>query len=281
MISSSVRAAAVMFLCVALGAATALAGGLEASLPFYTIDWTGTLQRVPVSLDEAFDVVEAELISRGIPPADLEEIRGEVEVVFDEVEQTLEGLPLLLPIPLLGGGIEFSLPVPFISGLRLSGGVLNDLLIRRLAEVAGEPIPQPLFEATFDADTVSGSVSADAAFSTWMTSAEVVSRFDALFAAMSVAVGIDWIQGAIVPSVELDVPPDWAATASDALTALHLDELSWATFAVHGALGVEVGLPFLRVYGQVRFLLPVNERVGWWQLRAGRYAGALGMVIRF
>ena len=281
MISTSVRTAAVMVLCVALGTATALAGGLEASLPFYTIDWTGTLQRVPVSLDAAFSVVEAELIARGIPPADLDEVRGEVEAVLDEIEETMEGLPLLLPVPLMGAGIEFSLPIPFISGLRLSGGVLNDLLIRRLAAVAGEPISEPLIDAAFDADTVSGRVTADAAFSTWMASAEVVSRFDALFAAMSVAVGVDWIQGAIVPSVEFDVPPDWAATASGALAELHLDDLSWSTFAVHGALGVEIGLPFLRVYGQVRFLLPVNERVGWWQLRAGRYAGALGMVIRF
>ena len=281
MISASVRLAAVMVLCLVLGTATVLAGGLEASLPFYTIDWTGTLERVPVALDTAFGVIEDELLDRGIPPADLEEVRGEVDAVFEAIEETLEGLPLLLPVPLLGGGIEFSLPIPLISGLRLSGGALNDVLIRRLMDVAGEPIPEPLIDATFEADTVSGSVTADVAFSTWMASAEIVSRFDALFAALSLAVGVDWIQGAIAPSVDLDVPPDWSATASEALAALHLEALSWSTFAVHGALGVELGLPFLRVYGQVRFLLPVNERVGWWQLRAGRYAGALGMVIRF
>ena len=281
MISASVRTTAVVFLCVTLSAAAGFAGGLEASLPFYTIDWTGTLERVPVALDAAFGVIEDELLDRGIPPADLDEVRGEVEAAFDEVEATLEGLPLLLPVPLLGGGIEFSLPIPFISGLRLSGGALNDLLVRRLIEVAGETIPVPLFEATFDADTVSGSVTADAAFSTWMASADVVSRFDALFAAMSVAVGVDWIQGSIAPSVDLEIPPDWTATATDALEELHLEALSWTSFGVHGALGVELGLPFLRVYGHVRFRLPVSERVGWWQLRAGRYAGALGMVIRF
>ena len=281
MISSPVRAVATLLLCLTLGAVTVSAGGLEFGLPFYTIDLTGTLARVPVSLDTAFGVIEAELIAQGIPLGDLEQIRSEVVAVFDEIEVAADGLPPLVPVPLLGGGIEFSLPIPFVSGLRLSGGLLNDLVIRRLADAASLPIPQPLLDASFEFDAVSGGATADAGFSTWMFSAEVVSRFDALFAATNVAVGVDWIHGEISPVVELDLPPDWVAPVSDALAELHLDELAWSTFAVHGAVGLELGLPFLRFYADVRFLLPISERVGWWNLRTGQYTGALGMVIRF
>ena len=177
--------------------------------------------------------------------------------------------------------IEVSLPLILIDGLRFTGGLLNENLIRGIAQLAGAEIPEPLFQAEFDSPEFTGAATLDVALSSWMLSTDLVKRFDALIFALTLGAGVDLIGGEIRPIVDLDVPTEFEDEAAATLAALRLDELTWSTFAVHGVIGFEIGPPFLRLYGDVRFLLPLSESASWWNLRAAGWAAVLGVVIRF
>ena len=71
------------------------------------------------------------------------------------------------------------------------------------------------------------------------------------------------------------------AALADALAALRIDEFAWSVFAAHATIGFEVGLPFLRLYGDVRFLLPLSHGESWWGVQVGGFAGLLGFAILF
>jgi len=225
--------------------------------------------------------VEGALIDLGVPPAGLDELRDRIDETLDQVDDFAQTLPPLLPIPLLGGTVEISLPLIVVDSLRLTGGLLSDGLLRGVVRLAGADIPQPLFDVTFDSEGFAGQATIDIAFSSWMLSTDVVKRFDVLVLALTLGGGIDLVQGEIRPLVDLDVPSEFEDGAAGALAALHLDELAWSAFAVHGVIGFELGPPFLRIYGDVRFLLPLSEAADWWDLRLGGLAAVLGVVIRF
>jgi len=159
--------------------------------------------------------------------------------------------------------------------------LLNEGLVRDLADLAGTEIPEPLFQADFDSPEFAGSATIDVAFSSWMLSTDVVKRLDALVLALTLGAGVDLIRGEIRPVVNLDIPPTYEDDIAAVLAALHLDELAWSTFAVHGVIGFEIGPPFLRLYGDVRLLLPLSELASWWDLRAAGWAAVLGVVIQF
>lgn len=262
-------------------AGTALAGGITFGVPICTLDVSGALDRVPIAVEDAFTAVEGVLIDLGVPPADLDEIQGRVDETLDQLDDLAQTVPPLLPVPLLGGTIEISLPLIVVDSLRFTGGLLTDGLLRGVAQLAGTEIPQPLFDAEFDSGGFSGAATIDVAFSSWMLSTDVVKRFDLLVLALTLGAGIDLMRGEIDPLVDIDVPPELEDGVTDGLAALRLDELAWSTFAVHGVVGLEIGPPFLRIYGDVRFLLPVSNTANWWDLRAGGLAGVLGVVVRF
>jgi hypothetical protein len=268
--------------CGALIHATmAAAGGVTFGVPIYTLDLSDTLDRIPIAVDGAFTALEGALIDFGIPPADLNEIRDRIDETLEQIDDFARTFPPLLPVPLLGGTIEISLPLIVIDGLRFTGGLLSDGLLRGVASLAGTEIPQPLFDAAFDSEGFSGAATIDVAFSSWMLSTDVVKRFDLLILAFTFGGGVDLLRGQIQPLVDLDVPSEFEDDVAGALAALHLDELTWSTFAVHGVIGLEIGPPFLRIYGDVRFLLPLSKAANWWGLRSGGLAAVLGVVIRF
>jgi hypothetical protein len=275
------RVSAATICGILIHAASAVAGGVTFGVPVYVLDLSGTLDRIPIAVEGAFAAVEGALIDLGVPPADLDEIRDRIDETLDQVDGFAQTFPPLLPVPLLGGTIEISLPLIVVDSLRFTGGVLSDGLLRGVARLAGTEIPQPLLDATFDSGGFSGTATIDAAFSSWMLSTDVVKRFDVLVLALTLGGGIDLMRGEIRPLVDLEVPAQFEDGVAGALAALHLDELTWSTFAVHGVVGLEIGPPFLRIYGDVRFLLPLSEAASWWDLRLGGLAAVLGVVIRF
>jgi hypothetical protein len=168
-----------------------------------------------------------------------------------------------------------------IDGIRVSGGWLSDGLVRSVAGLAGLEIPQPLVDFDFEIGEETGNVLADVEFSAWMLSTEVVKRLDLLVLAFDFGVGLDLTGGEITPRVSYDLPAGMAEGVDAALAALRLDELSWSELAVHGMIGFELGPPFLRIYGDVRWRIPLSQQEGWWGLRPGPVSALLGFVIRF
>jgi hypothetical protein len=275
------RAAAVS-VCVLVGFTTAaLAGGITVGVPIHALDASAAFERVPIAVDAAFVEIEAALLDLGVPPEALGEIRLRIDESLDQIDAFAQTLPASLPVPLLGGTVEVPLPFVVVDGLRFTGGLLSDGVIRGIARLAGTEIPQPLIDESFEAGGFAGAATIDVALTTWMVSADVVKRLDALVLALTLGGGIDWIGGRIQPLVDLTVPAEIEAAADGALAALHVDDLAWSTLAVHGVVGLEIGPPFLRLYGELRCLLPLSERTGWWGLRSGGWAAVLGMVIRF
>lgn len=266
---------------ILIHAAVAVAGGVTFGVPITTLDVSGALDRVPIAVDAAFAELEEALIDSGLSQADLDEIRDRIDESLEQVDDLAEALPPFLPVPMLGGTIEISLPLVLIDGLRFTGGLLNEGLVRSAARLAGTEIPEPLFEISFDSPEFTGAATIDVALSSWMLSTDVVKRFDALVLALTLGGGIDLIGGEIRPLVDLDVPPGFEDDVAGALAALHIDGMTWSTFAVHGVIGLEIGPPFLRIYGDLRFLLPLSAGAGWWDLRSGGLAAVLGLVIRF
>jgi len=278
---SRFRATAVAICIALLYAAAAHAGGVTFGIPIATVDLGGAIDRLPIAADGALTAVEPTLIDLGLSPADLVEVRERVDESIEQIEAMAATLPPLVPLPMLGGAIEISLPLVVVDGLRIGAGWLSDQFLRGVLELAGVEVPDPLFDGTFDWDGGSATATIDATFSAWMLSTDLIKRFDLIVLALSFGGGIDWVGGVIRPDVEFDVPAAYRDAVDGALAALHLDELTWSTFAMHGVVGLEIGPPFLRIYGDLRFLLPLSAGEEWWTLRAGGVAAVLGLVIRF
>ncbi len=278
---TALATAAVLLGLCAVGVAVH-ASGVYLGLEAYTLDMTGTWIQVPVALSAAFGELEAMLSDQGVSAEELAEISADFDAAIADVEAALTDLPTLVPVPLLALGVELPLPWVVIDGVRLSVGFLDDRLVRGVASgVAGVEIPEPLLDETIDVGDDTASLTVDIAFSTWMISIDAVKRLDLVFLGADFFLGADVLWGSVTPSVEVDVPEGWDDGVDAALEALHLDEISWSAFGLHAGIGFELGLPFLRLYAEGRFVLPIGRAVGWWNLHAGELAGVLGMVIRF
>jgi len=269
-------------MCALVGSTGAvLAGGITLGVPIHALDASAAFERVPAAVGAAFAEIEGALLDLGVPAEALGEIQLRIDESLAQIDAFARTLPPFLPVPLLGGTFEVSLPLVVVDALRLTGGLLNDGLIRGIARLAGTEIPQPLIDESFEADGFAGGATIDVALTTWMLSADAVKRLDALVLALTLGAGVDWVGGRIRPLIDLEVPAEIESAAGDALAALHIDDLAWSTLAVHGVVGLEIGPPFLRLYGEVRYLLPLSERTGWWGLRSGGWAAVVGMVMRF
>jgi len=275
------RAIAVAVCLTMVGTLHAIAGGLYGVTPFYTLDLSETFERLSIAGENAFSAMESLLSDLGVPPAELAAIHDEFSEVMLGIKSQTAQFPAILPVPLLGAGIELRLPLVLIDAVRLSGGFLTDALIRSGAQLASLEIPDPLVDAAFEFGTYSGSVVADLAFSSWMLSTEAVKRFDLLVMALDLGAGVDLIHGRVDVPIGLDVPVHLESGMADAIDALHLDGLHWSSFAIHGTLGFEIGLPFLRLYGDIRWLIPVGQTEEWWGIHVAPIAGMIGFVIRF
>jgi hypothetical protein len=281
MTSRRALAAAGVFLALGLASAGARAGGFDVGCEIVSVNVTETLTRVPAAFQGAFDEILAMLADQGVPPAELATIEADFDSSLADLNASLVTFPTLLPLPLLGGGIAFSLPLVVIDSVRLSGGIMNGAIVRGLAGMGGVEIPDPLFqeEVVLEGETASFTVDADV--SAWALSVEVVKRLDVLVAALNLSAGVDFLGGSATIQVDRQLPPEWIGGVDAALGAMHLDGVRWSAVAGHLGLGLEVGFPFLRLYADVRLLQPFVQNSGWWDLRVGGLAGTVGVVIRF
>ena len=257
------------------------AGGLYFGLPAFTLDLSTALTQFPVAVNGAFGELEAIFIDLGVPPAELGEIRVQFDDALTGIEEFTSEFPAWVPVPLIGGGIEFGLPLRIIDGIRVSGGLLSESLVRSISGMAGFEIPQPLADVDLDIGEYSGNVTADLEFSAWALSTEVVKRLDLLILALNFGAGLDLIGGAILPQISYDLPTEMTDGVAAALDALHLNELAWSAFSAHAMVGFELGPPFLRLYSDVRWMLPLSQAEEWWGIRLGPVSALLGLVIRF
>lgn len=261
---------------------TAAAGGLYLAVPIVSLDLTSAWSRVPLAAESAFDLLLASLVDAGIPPGDLFGIEQGFDDILSDIEEVADTGPPWIPLPLLGGGLEFRLPFVVIDGLRFSGGLMTDRMIRSLAGALGQEVPRPLVDVEIGIGSDTARLTADVAFSAWAMSTEVVKRLDLLVFAVNLGAGVGVMGGRISPTVgHTGLPTVVVPGVENALAALHLDEMTWSAFTVHGMIGLELGLPFLRLYGDVRWALPLSVRDSWWGLRPGPITAMMGLVIRF
>lgn len=278
---SSLLVALALSLVLAIGGTSGRAAGFSLEGGVYALDVAAAFARAPAALDAAFAVIRDEMETRGVPPSE----QSRVEEVFDRIatdmSTNLEALPNIAPVPWVGASLEVPLSLPIVDGVRIQLGFLTDSLIRAAAALAGTSIPAPLFEGSIEIDGDQVSARGDWGLATWMGSVDALARFDALFAALDIGVGIHWIDGRLLPSLTVDAPDGWDEVVNDAWAELHPDQLTWSSAGMHGMFGVEVGPPFFRVYGNMAFLAPISQSVNWWDLRVGRFVVTAGVVIRF
>ncbi len=256
---------------ILLISSTALAEGVGLELSFYTVDLSATLAKVPAVVADSLDAL-------GMPTADADDVIAELNASLAEIETVL---PVnSLPVPLLGGSIEFPLQFVAIDGVRLSGGMLNDTILRGMADLFAIDMPQPLVDVEIEEDVFVARCTADLPFSTFMLSTELFKRLDLVIMGIEIGLGADLIQGRISPQVNIDAP-GFQTEVDAALDALHLNDLRWSTFAVHATLGLEVGPPFLRLFARGKILLSISQSTGWWPISVASFAGKIGLVIRF
>ena len=271
----------VVICAILLCGVSATAGSVYIGVPAFTLDLSTTLTQLPVAVDGAFDALEATFAGLGVPPAELNQIRAEFDDALAGIDDFTQDFPAWVPVPLVGGGIEFGLPLVIIDGIRISGGLLSEGLIRSVSDMAGFQIPQPLADFDLEIGEYLGNITADLDLSAWLLSTEVVKRLDLFILALNFGAGLDLLRGEILPRISYDLPPEMMDGVAEALDKLHLDELAWSAFAVHGMVGFEIGPPFLRVYGDVRWMVPVSQDEEWWGIRLGPVSALLGFVIRF
>jgi len=261
--------------------ASVVGGAIAFTVPIATVDAGAAWQRLPTAVHSAYVAIEDALVAFGLTPADLAEVQERIDESLDQIGGVAASLPPALPVPMLGAAFEISLPLIVIDGVCFSGGFVNDRLVRRLVGLASVEIPEPLFEMAFESGGSAGHALIDATFSSWMLSTDLVKRLDLFLLALRLGVGIDLQRGAIHPQIDLDVPAPLEDDVAAALNALHLEDLAWSSFSGHAGIGIEIGPPFLRLFGDVRYAIPLSEGTFWWALRSGRLAAILGVVIRF
>ncbi len=281
MISRRAAAAAVVLVALALGATSDLAAGIDLGCEIVSLDVTGTLPRVPVALHAASDELLTLLADQGVPADELAGLAADFDSAIADLNAGLTTFPTLLPVPLIGGGIEIPLPFVVVDGVRLSGGILSSGMVRGIADMAGVEIPNPLLDEEFPLGGETAHFTVNADLSAWAISVEAVKRLDIVVAALNLTAGIDYAGGAVIVDVGRELPPEWAEGVDAVLAALHLDDVRWSTLAAHVGARLEVGFPFLRFFAEARLVQPLVEWVGWWDLHVGGLAGAVGVVIRF
>jgi len=267
----------ISMLLIALVAMGASCGGISFGIPFYTVDLTETLEEtIPGIVDNSLDALHTWFVDLGMPTTEIDDLLSDIDSSITDYLSAIEELPTAsFPIPLVGGSIEFGLPLVVIDGIRLSGGILNETILFGAADLLNLVVPT-LIDGEIEIDGFTATYEIVPSFSTFMLSTDVIKRLDLVIAGISFGAGVDLIQGQIGLAIEHLTPG-----LQSVLDALHLDGLSWSAFAAHAALGVEVGLPFLRLVGEARFMLPISQTPGYWKIKVGQWAGSVGLVIRF
>jgi hypothetical protein len=270
---------AISTLLIALVAMSASCGGISFGVPFYTVDLTETLVKIPGIVDNTLDALDLWLQDLGMPTAEIDALLSDINNSITNFISDIEELSITsFPIPLVGGSIEFGLPLFVIDGIRLSGGMLNQAILFEAASLLNLDVPTSI-DGEIEINGSTTQYSIVPLFSTFMLSTDVIKRLDLVIAGVSFGAGLDLIQGEIGldPSIISPSSPGFQSV----LDALRLDGLSWSAFAAHASFGVEVGLPFLRLTAEARFMLPISQTPGSWQIKVGQWAGSVELAIRF
>lgn len=270
---------AISMLLIALVTMSASCGGISFGVPFYTVDLTETLVITSQIVDSSLDALDLWLQDLGMPTAEIDTLLSDINNSITDFISNIEKLSITsFPIPLVGGSIEFDLPLVVIDGIRLSGGMLNQAILFEAASLLNLDVPHSIDgEIEINGSTTQYSIAP--LFSTFMLSTDVIKRLDLVIAGVSFGAGLDLIQGEIGLAIPI-IDPESSGFQS-VLDALHLDGLSWSAFAAHASFGVEVGLPFLRLTAEARFMLPISQTPGSWQIKVGQWAGSVELAIRF
>ncbi|MEE8194940.1 MAG: hypothetical protein V3T91_00795 [Candidatus Bipolaricaulota bacterium] len=270
---------AISTLLIALVAMSASCGGISFGVPFYTVDLTETLVEIPVIVDNSLDALDLWLQDLGMPTAEIDALLSDINNSITDFISNIEEFSITsFPIATVGGSIEFGLPLLVIDGIRLSGGILNQAILFEATDLLNLDVPTSI-DGEIEINGSTTQYSIVPLFSTFMLSTDVIKRLDLVIAGVSFGAGLDLIQGEIGldSPIITSVSPDFQSV----LDALHLDGLSWSAFAAHVSFGVEVGLPFLRLAGEARFMFPISQTPGSWQIKVGQWAGSVELAIRF
>jgi len=257
---------------ILLSSFAAFPGGVGLDLSVCTVDLSGPFSMVHGAASDA-------LTALGIPATDAASILTDLDTSLADIE---EAYPIeYFPLPLVGGTIEFGLPFIIIDKVVFSGGMINDSMLRGIADMAGYSILQPIVsDMQVDLGGETANVTADVQLSAFKLTSEVVKHLDLLVAGIEFGAGVDLMKGSIVPDVRVTIPGH-QTEANAAIDALHLDGLTWTTFAAHVSAQIELGPPFLRLVVQGAYLLPLSEESGWWGITSGTVSAKIGLVIRF
>ena len=257
---------------ILLSSFAAFPGGVGLDLSVCTVDLSGPFSLAPQAAGAA-------LAALGVTGSDADQIIQNLNTTLADIEEVY---PIeYFPLPFVGGTIEIGLPFIVIDKVVFSGGLINDSLLRGIADMAGYSIPQPLVDGIqVDLGGETANVTADLSLTAFKLTSEVVKHLDLLVAGIELGAGVDLIQGSIVPAVNVIAPP-YQTEVDAALAALHLDGFTWTTFAAHVSAQIELGPPFLRLVVQGAYLLPLSEESGWWGIKSGTVSAKIGLVIRF
>jgi len=269
----------ISMLLIALVAMSASCGGISFGVPFYTVDLTETLVITSQIVDSSLDALDVWLQDLGMPTAEIDALLSDINNSITDFISNIEEFSITsFPIPLVGGSIEFGLPLFVIDGIRLSGGMLNQAILFEAASLLNLDVPTSI-DGEIEINGSTTEYSIVPLFSTFMLSTDVIKRLDLVIAGVSFGAGLDLIQG----EIGLDTPiiDSLSPAFQLVLDELHLDGLSWSAFAAHVFFGVEVGLPFLRLAGEARFMFPISQTPGSWRIKVGQWAGSVELAIRF
>lgn len=255
-----------------LSSFAAVSGGGGLDLSICTVDLSGPFGMAPQAVGDALAML-------GVTGPDAAQILEDLNTSLADIEGAY---PIqYFPIPLVGGTIEIGLPFVVIDRLVFSGGMINDSILRGIADMVGYSIPRPIVsDMQIDIGGETANVTADLQLSAFKLTSEVAKHIDLLVAGIELGAGVDLIQGGIDPTVSV-TSPGHQAEVDEALAALHLDGITWRTFAVHLSAQIELGPPFLRLVVQGSYLLPISEDSGWWGITSGTISGKIGVIIRF
>jgi hypothetical protein len=250
----------------------AFPGGIGLDLSVLTVNLSGALDMAPQAATSA-------LSELGLSAPVIDQVLQELNATLTDIERSF---PVdYFPIPMVGGTLEFGLPLIVINKVVFSVASVNDTILRGIAGMVGYSIPQPLVvDTVVDLGGDTASVSADVGFSVFKLTSQVAKHFDLLFAGIELGAGVDFTKGNIVPQVAVNAPGHQADVDS-ALDALHLDGLGWSEFTASLSGQIELGPPFLRLVAQGGYQLPISVNSGWWDIKNGTISAKIGLAVRF
>ncbi len=264
-----------------------VAGGLGFGVPFYTLNVLPALQQAPAVIDQAAQAWEVALIAEGLPPEVAGELAEEIEAVGDGISASIpawtagtSGILLqAVPIPHLGGALEFDLPFVVLDTLRFEAGWLSDAFALTALRWAEIDLGSGVWPIVVDWDEAVLSVAPEVR--SLMLSTDVAKRIGLFIADIDLGFGVDWMCGRITPGITV-LGGEFQETLGVLISGLHLETLRWSAFAVHGSVGIGIGPPFLRLYARIKGTVPISQSVsGGWPVTLGEFSGSVGMVIRF